>query len=300
MRLRAFAKINLGLDVLGKRPDGYHEIRTIMQSIDMYDVIEMEPAPEKGICLTTNLPYIPTDDRNLVYQAANLLLKEFEIDEGLRIDLKKKIPVAAGMAGGSSDAAATLVGVNNLFHLGLSMEELMKRGARLGADVPFCVMRGTALAEGIGEKLTRVSPAPECYILIGKPSSVSISTKAAYRILDEQGISDHPDIDGILESIRAGDLEGMARRMGNVFEPVQAGFHPVIGEIRDTMEECGAVKAMMSGSGPTVFGLFLSRNLAIKAGNVIRHRFNVRQPFVAEFYQPRSGNSKSEGEQDDQ
>ena len=167
MRLRAMAKINLGLDVLRKREDGYHEVRMIMQTIQMYDLLDIRKKSEPGIELSTNLPYVPSDERNLVYKAAKLLMDEFDVKEGLSMKLTKSIPVAAGMAGGSSDAAAAFVGVNRLFLLGLSEEELMKRAVQVGADVPYCVMRGTALAEGIGEKLTSLPGLPRCYVLFG-------------------------------------------------------------------------------------------------------------------------------------
>ena len=183
MRLRAMAKINLGLDVLRKREDGYHEVRMIMQTIQMYDLLDIRKKSEPGIILSTNLPYVPSDERNLVYKAAKLLMDEFEVGEGLSMKLTKSIPVAAGMAGGSSDAAAAFVGVNRLFRLGLSEEELMKRAVQVGADVPYCVMRGTALAEGIGEKLTSLPGLPRCYVLVGKPG-INVSTKLAYENLN--------------------------------------------------------------------------------------------------------------------
>jgi len=228
MRLRALAKINLGLDVVGKRDDGYHEVRMIMQTIQMYDVLEIEKKKEPGIVLTTNIPYVPTDERNLVYKAAKMLMDEFDIKEGLTMNLEKFIPVAAGMAGGSSDAAAAFVGVNRLFGLGLSEEELMKRAVKVGADVPYCVMRGTALAEGIGEKLTRLPRVPHCYVLVGKPG-VNVSTKTAYENLklDDPAVV-HPDIDGMVTAVRNGDLDGMISRMGNVFEPGIISKYPVI------------------------------------------------------------------------
>ena len=184
MRLRALAKINLGLDILGKREDGYHEVRMIMQTIQMYDVLEMKKKKEPGISLSVNYPFIPNDERNLVYKAAKLLMDEFQIEQGVSIRLDKFIPVAAGMAGGSSDAAAALVGMNRLFKLGLSEQDLMDRAVNIGADVPYCVMRGTALAEGIGEKLTRIRQVPECYVLVGKPA-INVSTKVAYERLEK-------------------------------------------------------------------------------------------------------------------
>lgn len=255
MRLRAMAKINLGLDVVRKREDGYHEVRMIMQTIQMYDVLTMEKRKQPGIVLRTNLPYVPSDERNLVWKAVKLLMDEFRIGEGVSMDLEKFIPVAAGMAGGSSDAAAAMVGINRMFELGLTQEELMERAVNIGADVPYCIMRGTALAEGIGEKLTRLPALPDCYILVGKPG-VNVSTKLAYENLKLDEIQRHPDIEGQIQAIRAGDLYGMAQKMENVFEPGIIREYPVIAQIKKLMEECGAVKAMMSGSGPTVFGVF--------------------------------------------
>ena len=213
MRLRAMAKINLGLDILKKREDGYHEVRMIMQTIQMYDVLEIRKKAEPGISLNVNFPFIPNDERNLVYKAAKLLMDEFEVAQGVEIQLDKFIPVAAGMAGGSSDAAAAFVGINRLFKLGLSEEELMERAVKIGADVPYCIMRGTALAEGIGEKLTRISQVPPCYVLIGKPA-VNVSTKAAYESLKLNEIDTHPDIDGMIQDIEKGDLYAMTSKMG--------------------------------------------------------------------------------------
>ena len=218
MRLRALAKINLGLDILRKREDGYHEVRMIMQTIQMYDVLEMKRVRKPGISLSVNYSYIPNDERNLVYKAAKHLMDEVQVKGGVDIHLEKFIPVAAGMAGGSSDAAAALVGINRLFKLGLSQKELMDRAVNIGADVPYCVMRGTALAEGIGEKLTRITQVPDCFVLIGKPG-INVSTKAAYESLQLDKISSHPDIDGMIGDIECGDLLAMTQKMGNVFEP---------------------------------------------------------------------------------
>ena len=200
MRLQAFAKINLGLDVLGKREDGYHEVRMIMQTIRMYDQLDMRKSVEPGIHLTTNKKYIPVDENNLVWRAAKLMMDTCGIMEGVSIHLHKVIPVAAGLAGGSSDAAATLVGMNRLFHCGLSKEKLMELGVQIGADVPYCVLRGTALAEGIGEKLTVLPPMPDCWILIGKPG-ISVSTKYVYTTLDLNTDTVHPDIDGMKKAL---------------------------------------------------------------------------------------------------
>lgn len=281
MRLRALAKINLGLDILRKREDGYHEVRMIMQTIQMYDVLEIRRVKKPGISLSVNYPYIPNDERNLVYKAAKLLMDEFQVKSGVDIRLEKFIPVAAGMAGGSSDAAAALVGINRLFKLGLSEKDLMDRAVNIGADVPYCVMRGTALAEGIGEKLTRITPVPDCFVLIGKPG-INVSTKAAYESLQLDKITTHPDIDGMIKDIECGNLLAMTEKMGNVFEPGIIGKYPVIGEIKELMEAHGALKAMMSGSGPTVFGIFDDRMKMEAAAAALRESRLAKTVFATE------------------
>ena len=283
MRLRAMAKINLGLDVIRKREDGYHEVRMIMQTIRMYDVLDIRKKQNPGISLSTNLPYVPSDERNLVYKAAKLLMDEFDIKEGLSMRLSKSIPVAAGMAGGSSDAAAAFVGVNRLFRLGLSQEELMERAVRIGADVPYCIMRGTALAEGIGEKLTPLSAMPEGYVLIGKPG-INVSTKTAYENLKLDAVEKRPDIDGMIQDIQNKDLYSMTEKMVNVLEPGLMEKYPVIREIRDCMEERGALKAMMSGSGPTVFGIFDSKEKMNAAAAALRKTGLAKTVFAAGIY----------------
>ena len=283
MRLKAMAKINLGLDVLGKREDGYHEVRMIMQTIRMYDILDIRKTRRPGIVLTTNLPFIPTDQRNLVYKAAQMLMEEFDVEEGLSIKLRKFIPVAAGMAGGSSDAAAAFVGVNRMFHLWLTEEQLMERAVKVGADVPYCIMRGTALAEGIGEKLTRLPEVPKCYVLIGKPG-INVSTKTAYENLNLEGIGKHPDIDGLIGAIRNNDLYAMASRMENVFEPGIIRQYPVIGNIKNLMEEKGALKAVMSGSGPTVFGIFDNRDKMAAAARSLRKSGLAKTVFATDIY----------------
>ncbi|HIY19057.1 MAG TPA: 4-(cytidine 5'-diphospho)-2-C-methyl-D-erythritol kinase [Candidatus Blautia avistercoris] len=283
MRLRAMAKINLGLDVLRKRPDGYHEVRMIMQTIQMYDVLTMEKSKKGEVSLKTNLPYIPTDRRNLVYQAVELLREEFQIQEGVNLELEKFIPVAAGMAGGSSDAAAAFVGMNRLFQLGLSEKDLMERAVRIGADVPYCIMRGTALAEGIGEKLTPLPSLPFCYILIGKPG-INVSTKMAYEKLNLKEISHHPDIDGMVRDIQKGDLYSLIPRMENVFEPGIVKEYPVIARIKDCMMTHGALKAVMSGSGPTVFGIFDREDTLQKACEELRKSRLAKTVFATQIF----------------
>ena len=279
MRLQAFAKINLGLDVLGKREDGYHEVRMIMQTIRMYDQLDMRKSVEPGIHLTTNKKYIPVDENNLVWRAAKLMMDTCGIMEGVSIHLHKVIPVAAGMAGGSSDAAATLVGMNRLFHCGLSKEKLMELGVQIGADVPYCVMRGTALAEGIGEKLTVLPPMPDCWILIGKPG-ISVSTKYVYTTLDLNTDTVHPDIDGMKKALEDGNLYGITERMGNVLQDVTIPAYPEVERIKEQMKALGAVNAMMSGSGPTVFGIFDNEEKAQKACQKLRESGSCQQVFL--------------------
>ena len=279
MRLQAFAKINLGLDVLGKREDGYHEVRMIMQTIRMYDQLDMRKSVEPGIHLTTNKKYIPVDENNLVWRAAKLMMDTCGIMEGVSIHLHKVIPVAAGMAGGSSDAAATLVGMNRLFHCGLSKEKLMELGVQIGADVPYCVLRGTALAEGIGEKLTVLPPMPDCWILIGKPG-ISVSTKYVYTTLDLNTDTVHPDIDGMKKALEDGNLYGITERMGNVLQDVTIPAYPEVERIKEQMKALRAVNAMMSGSGPTVFGIFDNEEKAQKACQKLRESGSCQQVFL--------------------
>lgn len=279
MRLQAFAKINLGLDVLGKREDGYHEVRMIMQTIRMYDQLDMRKSVEPGIHLTTNKKYIPVDENNLVWRAAKLMMDTCGIMEGVSIHLHKVIPVAAGMAGGSSDAAATLVGMNRLFHCGLSKEKLMELGVQIGADVPYCVLRGTALAEGIGEKLTVLPPMPDCWILIGKPG-ISVSTKYVYTTLDLNTDTVHPDIDGMKKALEDRNLYGITERMGNVLQDVTIPAYPEVERIKEQMKTLGAVNAMMSGSGPTVFGIFDNEEKAQEACQKLRESGSCQQVFL--------------------
>lgn len=286
LTLKALAKINLGLDVLGKRDNGYHDVRMVMQTIYLYDNVTLTRTEEPGIRLETNLPYLPVDEKNIAYKAAKLFIDEFQIKKGVSIKLDKHIPVAAGLAGGSSNAAAVLVGMNRLFRLGLSQEELMERGVSLGADVPYCVMRGTALAEGIGEDLSALMPMPKCYILIAKPP-ISVSTKMVYEALDAKEIVEHPDIDGVLEGLSEQDLTKVASSMGNVLESVTIEKYPIIADIKAAMKEAGALNAMMSGSGPTVFGIFDDRKTAKEAWYKLRNMKGAKQVYLANVHNAR-------------
>ncbi|MBR3643616.1 MAG: 4-(cytidine 5'-diphospho)-2-C-methyl-D-erythritol kinase [Parasporobacterium sp.] len=283
--LRAMAKINLGLDVIRRREDGYHEVKMVMQTIRLYDRVMITRAKGEGIRLTSNYRYLPTDASNLAVRAARLLMDETEIESGLHIDLEKRIPVAAGMAGGSSDAAAVLVGVNRLLQMDLPMKKLSEIGGKIGADVPYCLVRGTALAEGIGEKLTKLPPVPECFVLVAKPA-VNISTRFVYENLHAEEITDHPDIDGLVAAIKKGSFSDMLPCMGNVLERVSIPAYPVIGELKKQMEDCGAARSLMSGSGPTVFGLFDSVEACNAARDIIRDRGLAQVVYATVFYQP--------------
>ena len=281
--LRAFAKINLGLDVLRRRDDGYHDLRMIMQSIRLSDRLTMRVTKAEGVRISTNLSYLPGDADNLAARAAAMLMEEFDLPGGVYIDLEKHIPVAAGLAGGSSDAAAALVGMNRLFDLKLSLPELMERGKKIGADVPFCLMRGTALAEGIGEKLTPLPAPPACLVLLAKPDA-HISTKYVYTNLDLAKVSAHPDIDAQIKALEKGDLEALAANMGNVLEPVTEAVCPEVGLIREKMLSKGAVGAMMSGSGPTVFGLYTDRDKALEAKSVLEEQEGMQRVILCDLF----------------
>ena len=284
--LKALAKINLGLDVVRRREDGYHEVRMIMQTIHLYDRLKITKMKTPGIEIHSNLPFLPVNENNLVYKAGKLLMDEFGIREGVRVDLLKRIPVAAGMAGGSSDAAAMLYGMNQLFGLKLSRQALMERGVTIGADVPYCLMRGTALAEGIGEKLKQLPPMVKCPVLIAKPQ-ISVSTKFVYQNLKLDEHTVHPDIDRLIQDIRNKDLQATARDMGNVLETVTIPNYPVIAQIKEQMMHSGAVNSMMSGSGPTVFGLFENEKQAKKSYDDMKQTGLAKQLYLTSIYNNR-------------
>lgn len=254
IRVKAYAKVNLALDVLRRRADGYHEVKMIMQTINLYDDLYIKKLKEPRISITANLKFLPVDENNLIYKAAKLFLDTCQISAGIAVDLKKHIPVAAGMAGGSTDAAAVLYSMNELFQTGFSLSRLMEMGVKIGADVPYCLMQGTALAEGIGEKLTVLPSMIECPILAAKPG-IHVSTAFVYGNLNLADVM-HPDINAQIDAIRRQDLKAAADYMGNVLESVTISRYPVVEEIKCCMKSNGALNAMMSGSGPTVFGLF--------------------------------------------
>lgn len=260
---KAYAKINLGLDVIGKRDDGYHLVKMIMQNVDIYDTLTFEENASGEITLKADSETVPTDGSNLICKVANQLKEEFGVKAGADITLEKRIPVAAGMAGGSTDGAAAYLALNELWGLGLSKEELCMRAVKLGADIPYCIIGGTALSEGIGEELTTIKAEPDFYLVVAKPA-IAVSTGWVYTELDSHEIAKHPDIDGIRAAIETGDIRGMCDKIHNVLEPVTTGKYSVIRDIEKLLEENGAVRAFMTGSGPTVFAVYESREEAEK------------------------------------
>jgi 4-diphosphocytidyl-2-C-methyl-D-erythritol kinase len=266
---KAPAKINLSLDVLHKRDDGYHEVQMIMTMVDLADRLEFESLPRDTIMISSQSGYIPLDEKNLAYQAAKILKERFQVSEGVHIYLDKQIPVSAGLAGGSSDAAATLRGLSRLWQLDLTTEQLCKLGEELGSDVPFCVTGGTALATGRGERLQPLPPPPQCWVIIVKPT-ISVSTSDVYGRLRVDEIDHHPRTKHLLDAITRGDYHGMCDAMGNVLENVTLKMHPEVGGIKEMILKLGADCALMSGSGPTVFGLVQRESKAVKIYNGLR------------------------------
>ena len=286
IKLKALAKINLGLDVVRRREDGYHEVRMVMQTIHLYDQLLIQKSEAPGIQIHSNLSFLPVNENNLVYKAGKLLMDEFDSHTGVSVELNKHIPVAAGMAGGSTDAAAMLYGMNQLFGLKLKRKDLMERGVQIGADVPYCIMRGTALAEGIGEKLSSLPPMVKCPVLIAKPA-VSVSTKFVYQNLKLNEQTPHPDIDALITDIRNSDLDNICADMGNVLETVTIPNYPVIAQIKEQMLKSGAKASMMSGSGPTVFGLFGDEETARRARAEMKASGLAKQVYLTSIYNNR-------------
>ncbi|MDH6364252.1 4-diphosphocytidyl-2-C-methyl-D-erythritol kinase [Enterococcus sp. PF1-24] len=250
---KAPAKINLGLDVIGKRPDNYHELAMVMTSVDLADRIQLIEIPENKIIIETNKAFLPTDSRNNVYQAIDLVKQRYQIQRGVKVYIQKEIPVAAGLGGGSSDCAAALRGINRMWDLGLSLEELAAIGLEIGTDVPFCIYGGTALAEGVGEKITPLANIPTCWVVLVKPP-FSVSTPTVFQNLQVADLH-HPDIQGLISAVEANDYQQMLAKMGNSLEAVTIRRHPVIQKYKNRMLKYGADAVLMTGSGPTVFGL---------------------------------------------
>ncbi|RKM54675.1 4-(cytidine 5'-diphospho)-2-C-methyl-D-erythritol kinase [Butyrivibrio sp. X503] len=276
---KAYAKINLGLDVVGTRNDGYHIVRMIMQNVDIYDTLTFEENESGEVILTAPGSNLPLGKDNLICKVAYQLKEKYGINKGVNIELIKRIPVAAGMAGGSTDAAAAYLALNELWGLGLSNNELCELAVKLGADIPYCIIGGTALAEGIGEELTVIKDMPSCHIVVAKPE-IGVSTPWVYKELDKKGIDVHPDIDGVKSAIEAGDVHKICDLIGNVLEPVTAGEHEVIGKLEKIMEDNGAIRAFMTGSGPTVFGIFDDKETAEGAYKAVEESGLAPQLFV--------------------
>lgn len=269
MEIKARAKINITLDVLNKREDGYHNVKMIMQTVDLYDTLYLEKI-DQGIEVKTNLRYLPVDEKNVAYKAAQLFFNTVNIkDTGIKINIHKKIPVAAGLAGGSTDAAAVLIAMNRMFNIGLSTEQLMEMGKQLGADVPYCIMGGTALAEGIGDILTLLPSMPTAIVVLAKPP-ISVSTAQVYGKLNVQNITTHPDTESVINAIYNQDIIGITKGMYNVLEAVTAKEHRIVNRIKNIMLGSGAYGSIMSGSGPTVFGIFGNEVSARKAVNKLK------------------------------
>ena len=286
---KAYAKINLALDITGRRDNGYHELNTVMQTINLFDLLtfDLNPGADELITLEVAGNPFPESDPvsekdNLVYKAAKLVFDEYSIDTPVIITLKKNIPIAAGLGGGSSDAAATIRGLNSLLNLNMSFEKMCKLGTELGADVPFCIMGGTALCGGVGDVLKRIPNPPQCYLLIAKPD-IGVSTAHVYQEYDKLTEVEHPDVDGLIEGILNQDLLKVTQSLGNVLENVTISEHPVIDEIKDHLKEKGAWSSLMSGSGPTVFGVFMDHMFAAKAEQSLLDNNLAKDTFITTY-----------------
>ncbi|MCR5798998.1 MAG: 4-(cytidine 5'-diphospho)-2-C-methyl-D-erythritol kinase [Lachnospiraceae bacterium] len=282
MKILAMSKINLGLDVLRRREDGYHEVRMIMQTLSLHDELVFEKRDDDEIRIICDNAGLECNEDNLIYKAARMIMDEAGVSCGFDIKLTKNIPIAAGMAGGSTDAAATFTAINEILGLGYSKQKLREMGVKLGADIPYCIEGGTKLSEGIGEKLTDLKPAPKCHVVVVKPH-IGVSTGYVYENLHVENITKHPDIDGMLDAIERGDFRDMAAKMDNILENVTEKQYPVIAELKTIMKENGAANAIMSGSGPTVFGLFEDRTRAEVALKKLMDTGEVSRGSVTEF-----------------
>lgn len=279
---KGYGKINLTLDVVGLMPNGYHELDMVMQTVDLYDEVTVKKT-DSGISVSSNTGKIPNDESNLAYKAAKVLMDEFGVGEGVDISIQKRIPIAAGMAGGSADCAATLKAVNELFDLGLSDQELCDRGVKLGADVPYCIMEGTRRAQGIGEVLTKLPAVPQAHIVLAKPD-ISVSTAFVYGEIDKITPCNKPDTEAMIEALENGDIKKVASNICNVLEEVTIPKHGIVSVIKDALTEKGALGAMMSGSGPTVFGIFDDRKKAEDAANALETMEGMEQVHLTGFY----------------
>ena len=288
--LKAYGKINLGLDVVRRREDGYHEVKMIMQTVDLWDELTFCDVTTDEIVITSDSSELPDVKDNIIYKACRMMKDIYGIDKGVHVTVDKHIPVAAGMAGGSADAAAALKAMNMLFGLNLSDEQLMEHGVKLGADVPYCIMQGTALSEGIGEILTPLPPMPDCLIVIAKPA-IGVSTKWVYQNLKVDLLEEHPDIDGMADALKTGDLKGITDRMANVLETVTIPANPVIDSVKKLIAENDSMGVLMSGSGPTVFGIYYNRDkeLAQRVVDMLREKDEIQAAYAVSPYNIRRG-----------
>ena len=282
LQLKAYGKINLGLDVIRKRPDGYHDLDMIMQMVDVYDDVIIEKKAGEEIVVKADAAVLSNGKDNLAYMAAKMLFDEFGIKSGVEITIHKRIPIAGGMAGGSSDCATTLIGINEMFNLGLSKQQLMERGVKLGADVPYCVLGGTAIARGIGEVLTPLPTPPQCHVIIAKPP-ISVSTAYVYGHIRPDEITKRPDIEQMTLAIKEQDLNKLSDLLYYVMEEVTVSEYPVIEKLKSIMLENGALNSIMSGSGPTVFGLFDDREKAQAAMKALDSKELTEQLYLTKF-----------------
>ena len=287
IKMKAYAKVNLSLDITGKRPNGYHEVEMIMQQISLHDVVTLEKI-SSGISIHTNCPYIPSDHRNIVYQVAQEMMDQYQLSGGLSIDIEKNIPVAAGLAGGSADAAAVIMGMNNLFKLDLPLEVMKAFALKFGADIPFCIEGGAAIARGIGEELEPIKGLKDTWMVLVKPN-IGVSTESVYKQVNISQIKKHPPTLKLKEAIEKNDLHNLSKYMYNVLEEVTGKNYPVIELLEKKLRSFNALGAMMSGSGPTVFGIYRNYKNAQKAyKNLLKTQ---REVFLVQAYQ---GGIKSE------
>ncbi len=286
IRLKARAKINISLDVIRKREDGYHDLSMIMQTVNLFDKVNLKKTHREGIVLKTNLSFLPVDERNLVYKVIQYMKETYHIKEGIFADLFKVIPIAAGLAGGSADAAAAIKGINLLFRLNLSLDEMIQIGKRFGADIPYCLIEGTVLAEGIGDEMILLDPFPECYVVIAKPN-MSVSTANVFGNLKLEEVKARPNNPLLIEAISSGDLKTIAGNLCNVLEAVTIKEHPYIQFVKDKLMDFGALGAIMSGSGSAVFGLFEEKEQALHASTELKNKEIVKFAYTTTIYNRR-------------
>lgn len=286
VRLKARAKINISLDVIRKREDGYHDLSMIMQTVNLFDKVNMRKTKQPGIRIKTNLPFLPVDERNLVYKVLAYMMETYSIECGIFVDLFKVIPIAAGLAGGSADAAAAIKGMNTLFDLSLSQQEMCAIGKRFGADIPYCLTEGTVLAEGIGDVMTLLADFPPCHVVIAKPN-VSVSTAFVYGNLRVDAIERHPNTGRIIQAVEEGDLPTICENLENVLEQVTVKAYPEIQKLKGDLVNLGAMGALMSGSGSAVFALFDTKESAQRAADHIKKQQDVKFAYATTVYNRR-------------